>query len=222
MCYDFDGGAAMKDLPLFTLEWGVVSLTMQQIPYTQRAYVRILQCSDFEKLVCECESFCRAAGAQNIYITGHECCESLPVYTHIWEMTKRLHPSAPPAASLFPATQQTLSQWLEVYNPLAVTIANGRYIDRREGIKLLSEAALYFVHQQGQLLGIGAVKDDEIMWISASKPGNGETVLNTLCSAIFQDTVRLQVSSENKRALAFYQRNGFSVISHIGTWYILR
>lgn len=212
----------MKDLPLFTLEWGVVSLTMQQIPYTQKAYVRILQCSDFEKLIFECESFCRAAGARNIYITGHERCESLPVYTHIWEMIKSLHSSPVLEASLFPVTQKTLIQWLDIYNPLAVLIPNGRYIDQREGNKFLSEAALYFVHQQGQLLGIGAVKDDEIMWISASKPGNGETVLNALCSAVFKDVVRLQVSSENKRAISFYQRNGFSVVSQIGTWYILR
>ena len=62
----------MKDIPLFTTEFGIASLTLNEIPYSRKAYFRIQDSAQPEQFVEECRDFCRAVGAEEIYATGHE------------------------------------------------------------------------------------------------------------------------------------------------------
>ena len=55
----------MKDIPLFTTDFGVASLILKEIPYKFVAYIRVLNAQPgmIQNLMEECAAFCRAAGA---------------------------------------------------------------------------------------------------------------------------------------------------------------
>ena len=54
----------MKDIPVFTTEYGVASLFLREIPYRSRAHIKIQSSQEPEKLLEECISFAECA-AQN-------------------------------------------------------------------------------------------------------------------------------------------------------------
>ena len=47
----------MKDIPVFTTENGVASLTLREIPYSRKAYFRIQSASDAAMLIKECVEY---------------------------------------------------------------------------------------------------------------------------------------------------------------------
>ena len=62
----------MKDFPMFDTEFGIASLVLKEIPYKGEAYILLREVWDAEQLLAECVSFCRMAGAEKIFATGHE------------------------------------------------------------------------------------------------------------------------------------------------------
>jgi histidinol-phosphate/aromatic aminotransferase/cobyric acid decarboxylase-like protein len=68
----------MKDLPMFTTQNGVASLTLREIPYQQTAYIKLQATRQPKELLEECVGFCRAVGAEKIYASGHEILENYP------------------------------------------------------------------------------------------------------------------------------------------------
>ena len=65
------GGIPMRDLPMFTTEFGVASLILKEIPYREEAYILVQSTQEPEKLLRECIDFCRAVRYNenmNIYI----------------------------------------------------------------------------------------------------------------------------------------------------------
>ena len=56
----------MRDIPVFTTEYGVASLVLREIPYRQEAYISIQSSLQPEELLAECVSFCRACGAEKV------------------------------------------------------------------------------------------------------------------------------------------------------------
>ena len=52
----------MKDIPVFTTEFGVASLILKEIPYRREAYIRIQTTQQPQELLKECISFCRMCG----------------------------------------------------------------------------------------------------------------------------------------------------------------
>ena len=77
----------MRDIPVFTTEYGVASLALKEIPYTKRAHITLQAAKMPEKLLEECISFCRSCGAEDIYATGHQCLEKYPLYAQMQLMT---------------------------------------------------------------------------------------------------------------------------------------
>ena len=77
----------MRDIPVFTTNYGVASLTLREIPYKKIAYIRLQATQEPKELLHECVSFCRACGAERVYATGHEFLSAYPLHTEIWEMT---------------------------------------------------------------------------------------------------------------------------------------
>ena len=63
----------MKDIPLFTTQYGIASLALQQIPHRSEAYVTIRQAEQPEELLRECVRFCRMCGAERVFAAGHDC-----------------------------------------------------------------------------------------------------------------------------------------------------
>lgn len=209
----------MKDIPMFTTEYGVASLILKEIPYKATAYIKILSSLEPEKLMEECVQFCRICGAETIDATGHPFLDTFPLTTAIYAMQCPKDALAPTDACLFPVTEQTLSRWLEIYNERMANVPNSAHMDSRDGRELLKTGDGYFIHRDGKLLGIGKASGDCIDAVAALERGRGETVVCALASALSADTVHLTVASANTRALRLYERLGFVKTAELSRWY---
>jgi len=90
---------------------------------------------------------------------------------------------------------------------------------REDSELLTAKGGGYFVHKDGELLGIGIARDDKIETIASARPGAGEAVLLSLCSALFSENVVLEVASNNEPAIRLYERLGFLKTELLRTWY---
>ena len=209
----------MKDIPMFTTEYGVASLFLREITYRGRAHIKIQSTLEPEKLLEECVSFCRMCGAEWIDAAGDEYLEKYPLITSILAMQCDRSRIGETDACLFPVTEQTLQQWLDIYNERMKDIPNAAYMDSKDGRELLKSGDGYFIHRDGHLLGIGKAKDDFIDTVIAVVPGAGETVVQALCSNLQGDTVKLWVASANLRAVKLYERMGFVPTKELSRWH---
>ena len=209
----------MKDIPMFTTEYGVASLVLKEIPYKATAYIKILGSLEPEKLLDECIRFCRMCGAEIIDATGDPILENYPLVTAIYAMQCPMGALAPTDACLFPVTEQTLSRWLEIYNERMASVPNAAYMDSRDGRELLETGDGYFVHRDGKLLGIGKAAGDTIDAVVATEKGMGETVVRALAGTLQSETVVLTVAATNNRALRLYERLGFVKTAELSRWY---
>ena len=209
----------MRDIPIFTTDLGVSSLTLNQIPYTKRAYIRIQDTQNGEAFLEECISFCRAAGAEEIFATGHTVCERFPGETKILKMQADIQSIGDTDAALFPVTEETLESWRGIYNEKIQRIPNGAYMTIQAGNDLLAAGDGYFIHKSGVLLGIGKASGEQIDWVASVRPGAGADVVRALCHTLTSDSVCLEVSSENQKAMNLYHNLGFLVTSVISVWY---
>ena len=209
----------MKDIPMFTTEYGVASLVLKEIPYKATAYVKLLSSLEPEKLLQECVQFCRMCGAERIDATGDPILENYPLVTAIYAMQCPTDALAPTDACLFPVTEQTLSRWLAIYNERMASVPNAAYMDSRDGRELLKTGDGYFVHRDGKLLGIGKAAGDTIDAVIATEKGMGETVVRTLAGVLQSETVVLTVAATNNRALRLYERLGFVKTAELSRWY---
>ena len=211
----------MKDIPVFTTEFGVASLGLQEIPYQGAAYITIRASQDPERLLEECVGFCRACGAEHFYATGHPILEQKPLYTAIWEMQCPRGSLPDTDVALWPVQPETLEQWQRIYNEKVVRVPNGAWMDGLRSRELLEKGDGYFVHRGQTLLGIGRASVDRIDWVASVTPGAGREVVCALAHALTRDTVSLTVASENKKALRLYESLGFVPCREISRWYTL-
>jgi ribosomal protein S18 acetylase RimI-like enzyme len=98
-------------------------------------------------------------------------------------------------------------------------IPNAAYMDSKDGKELLQKGDGYFVHKDGELLGIGKASGDFLDAVISVKPGMGETVVKALVSILTEDTVRLMVAGANERAVRLYERLGFMKTKELSRWY---
>ena len=209
----------MRDFPMFTTQNGVASLTVNQIPYTAKAYIKLQDTKEPSVLLEECVDFCKAAGAERIYASGHSYLERYPMHTSIIRMSRSLEGMPDTAAALFPITEKTLEQWRQLYNDKMMDIPNAVYISRRDAENLLKAGNGYFVHKDQTLLGIGIASGDTVDAVIAVQPGTGKEVLCALCHALTGETVHLEVANNNERAVRLYERLGFLKTGEISRWY---
>ena len=211
----------MRDIPVFTTENGVASLIFKEIPYTQTAYVRLQSTLEPKAFCDECVEFCRAVGAQMIYATGHEYLEKYPFHTAIWEMARSLEGLEDTDAAIFPVTEKTLERWREIYNEAMKDVPNASYMTQAEAQALLRTGDGYFVHRDGQLLGIGKAAGERLDAVVSCIPGAGRTVMLALAHALTGERITLQVASANIRAVKLYEKMGFIPVSEVSKWYKL-
>lgn len=209
----------MKDIPVFTTENGAASLFLREIPYRRRAHIKIQSSEDPLALLEECISFCKMCGAEWIDAAGDPALEKFPLITALVIMQRDREGIAEPDAALFPVTEETLSRWLEIYNDRMKDIPNAAYMSHKDGKDLLQSGDGYFVHRNGELLGIGKAKGDYLDTVISVVPGAGRTVVQALCSLLTEDTVRLMVADANLRAVRLYERMGFVKVKEVSRWY---
>lgn len=209
----------MHDIPVFTTDNGVASLTLKEIPYKNEAYIKMHDACDPDQLLKDCCDFCHAAGAEHIYATGNSMLEKYPYHTAIWKMS-RLRLDLPETdAVLFPVQEQTLEQWRTLYNERMRSVPNAATMTLDEGRKLLDKGNGYFVHKHEKLLGIGIAGVDVIDAIVAAVPGAGSDVLSALNHALTGDRISVEVASTNEHAVRFYRKLGFMLTEEISRWY---
>lgn len=211
----------MRDFPVFTTDSGVSSLVLREIPYRQEAYIRIqdVQPEGFGEHLRECVSFCRMAGAERIYAAGHPALEDYPLHTAVVEMRREAWVDPEKLKNLFPVTEATVSRWRSIYNEKMGTVDNAGTLESREETRILESGGAYFVHDAGELLGIGWLEDCKLLAVAAVKKGAGEEVMHTLMSLVENSPMTLEVASTNARAIRLYEKLGFLKTAEISRWY---
>ena len=209
----------MRNLPMFTTEFGVASLILKEIPYREEAYILIQSTQEPEKLLRECIDFCRACGAEKIYARGHEILGRYPLHSIVYEMRGTARVDEAKTESLWPVTEETVSRWRELMNQRMRGVDNAATLEKKGEREILDKGGAYFVHRNGQLLGGGWLAGQELLLVASLIPGAGERVCHTLFSLIPDEEVRLEVVSTNTRAIRLYERLGFLKTGECRKWY---
>ena len=209
----------MRDIPVFVTENGAASLILKRIPYTKEAYVEIRDSAAGELLIKECSDFCRMAGAERVYATGHSCLESYPFYTDILLLTVNKADLPATDAVARPAEVDELEPWREIYNDKMKSVPNAAYMTREQTAKKQQRGAVYMIYRGSELLGIGAAEHDTIEAVASVKPGAGRDVVLSIASVLPADYIQLQVASINRKAMELYRELGFTAQEQIARWY---
>lgn len=209
----------MRDIPVFTTEYGVASLGLKEIPYRQEAYICIQSSCQPEELLAECVAFCRACGAEKIYARNHGFLEKYPVYTSVIKMQRIARVDKSKVENLWPVTEETVSRWRQFMNERLKNVDNAATLEKQDESIILSRGGAYFVHRNGELLGGGWLVDGELRLIATAVAGAGEYVLHTLMSLQPDQPIELEVSSTNTRAIRLYESMGFVQTEELRRWY---
>ena len=212
----------MKNFPFFTTEHGVAALTLREIPYQGKAYIKILNTQEPELLLQECVDFCRAVGAEEIFASGHDMLESYPIHTALWHMRCDAQSIGETNASLWPVQEETVSEFRSIYNQKAKKLPNSVWMDPGEEKAMLEQGDGYFIHKDGKLLGIGRVDGEEIRFVASVQPGAGDDVVRALAHAVTGESIVLEVASTNQKALNLYTRLGFLKTAELSRWYKIK
>ena len=209
----------MRDMPVFTTEFGAASLTLKEIPYKKEAYIQLQDSLDPELLLEECVDFCRCAGAEKIFASGHDFLQKYPVHTTVIRMQCRRNELRDTDAALFPVQKETLEEFRCIYNDRMQSVPNASYMTARDAEQYLQERGCYFIHCRGDLLGIGIVSGNEICAVASVMRGSGEDIILALNQCLAGETVIVETASNNIPAISLYERLGFVKISEISKWY---
>ena len=82
----------------------------------------------------------------------------------------------------------------------------------------MESGGAYFVHENGELLGGGWLKEGELLLLAAV-PGAGERVMHTLMSLQPDQPMELDVASTNTRAIRLYEKLGFVKTEELRRWH---
>lgn len=209
----------MRNIPVFTTEFGAASLILESVAARKEAFVRIQSSLEPEKLVEECAAFCKACGAEHAYATGHEVLEKYPIHTAIWQMNADRMAIGETDALLFPMQEQTAQKWRKIYNDAMLKVDNAAWMSESGMKQLLKEGSGYFIHRNGQLLGIGKASGDRIDAVVSVQLGMGADVVRALSHALCEENITIEVASTNSRAIALYERLGFIRTKELSVWH---
>jgi GNAT superfamily N-acetyltransferase len=211
----------MKDLPMFTTEYGIASLILREVPYQQTAYIRLQSSDEPQKLLDECVKFCRMVGAEKILVKETEDID-YPFYTAIWRMTCPKDSLADTDAALWPVQEETVDAFKKIYNEKVSHVPNAAWMDAADEKQMLKDGEGYFVHRGKTLLGIGRVLGGEIRFLASVQPSAGVDVVKALAHAATEDTITIEVASANEKAVKLYENLGFIKIAELSRWLRVR
>lgn len=210
-------GVFMRDFPVFDTQYGVASLTLREIPYCQKAYIKILDTLEPEKLLSECRGFCTAVGAEQIYASGHEILEQYSLHATIVRMECNREQLLFGEAAAVAVTEETADLWKKIYNEKMKSVPNAAYMDDAQAKKLPGSGC--YIYKEDRLIGIGKLGEGTIEAVASLQPGAGAEVVSALAKRLDTQKVTLEVAAENTRAVVLYERLGFIVTGEISKWY---
>ncbi|MBE6934554.1 MAG: hypothetical protein E7462_05870 [Ruminococcaceae bacterium] len=209
----------MRNIPFFTTEYGVAELILESVPNRQEAFIHIHSTDAPEKLLEECREFCIACGAKRLYAAGDAFLEKYPFYMSVLQMNGDRPAIGETDAALFPAQEKTANQWRQIYNEKMTGVPKAAWISEMAMGKLVKEGNAYFVHREGQLLGIGTASGTQIGAVISVVPGAGAEVVRALCHALSGNAISLEVASTNRAAFRLYEKLGFVTVGEKSRWY---
>lgn len=205
----------MKNIPFFTSEYGVASLTLEEIPYSARAYITLQDVLDPEAMLNECLSFCRALGAQQVFACNHPFLNRYPEGARIVQMQlkKALLPETKVLAC--PANGDNSDMFCRIYNEKMHGLPTARHMTP----STLPLDGSYFVYSGDSLIGIGIARGDTLLAVAALEKGAGREVVAALCECLHSDVIRLEVDTGNRKAVSLYRSMGFEETEVRNIWY---
>lgn len=209
----------MRNIPFFDTQYGVASLVLKEIPYTQTAYITVHETQELPRLLEECVDFCRAVGAEHIYAKGHEDLAVYPVYMQVLQMAASTNGWDHTDGALTPVTEENLQSWCDIYNKRMSQVDNAAYMTALDARKLLKENSAFFVTQNGQTVAILLATEGKLLALASIRPGGGRNGLLALKAHFQWEQVILEVASTNHRAIALYKELGFETKSVLSQWH---
>ena len=119
-------------------------------------------------------------------------------------------------------TDATVKRWREIYNEKMRHVDNAATMTAFDEKRIVSSGGAYFVHDNGELLGIGWLEDTKLLAVCGAKSGAGERVMHTLMSLVENADMTLEVASTNERAIRLYEKLGFLKTREIRRWFSVR
>ena len=209
----------MRDIPMFTTEYGIASLALREIPYRQEAYICVQTTDQPEELLAECVRFCRMCGAEKIYARNHSFLEQYPLHTAILKMQGVAKIDENKVQHLCPVTEETVTQWRQFMNERLKDVDNAGTLTAQGEQEILELGGACFVHHDGTLLGGGWLVNGQLKLIATAVPGAGEQVMHTLLSLQPDEPIELEVASTNTRAIRLYEKLGLIQTEELRRWY---
>lgn len=210
----------MRNIPVFSTDNGVASLTLNEIPYKQTAYIKIQDTSELTAFLKECCDFCCGLGARKVFASGKGL-GSYPVHTAVCLMQRSRDGFLTTDAMLVPVQDKTLERWREIYNRRMESVPNASYMTTFGGAKMLREGSGYFVYRGEELIGIGMASDNKVSAVISVTSGSGKDVLAALNTVLTGSFIEVEVATANIPAMNLYTRMGFEQISELSKWYCI-
>lgn len=217
----------MRNIPDFDCEYGSAQLILQDINRTGDGWVLVnwAMPGGLPGLLEESTRFCRMVDARRVLALagsfgpgGREVEGRYPCALEVLELRISKAELGTSDCALWPLTPELGQRYLELYNGAMAAVEGARLLEPRDLPRLLQEGGCYFVHREGQLLGFGQVRGQELVALGAWVPGAGAAVVQTLAELVSETSVVVAVANSNRRALALYKRLGFVVCGCRERW----
>ncbi len=200
----------MKDIPIFTGCDGIATLILSQIPYRGEAFVMVRSVfTTLDACLRECESFCRAVGAEWVYFSGNADFSAHPIFASIIEREILRTDLPETTAKAVPAVVP--EQWAELYNDRFKNVPAARYCRTAENA--------YVIEKDGKMIGIGQAEGNTIRSVAALEKGSGADCVCALAALCDTEKIRLLCAEQNFSAMRLYDRLGFSRGERKEIWY---
>ena len=170
-------------------------------------------------LLAECARFCRMAGARRVLASRlPETPETAPQIRLVRMTCQRARIPATDAA-LWPLLPEHGGEFLRIYNERMAEVPAALSLREADLPRLVAQGGGYFVHRDGELLGIGQVEGETLLSLVSCRRGAGRDVAAALISVMQGETVELQVAESNRRAMALYEKLGFVPVGVGECWW---
>ena len=206
----------LKNIPVFTCAYGVATLILREIPVFGKAYI-LLQTiyGDRSALIAECGSFCRAAGAEKVYVKLDAPEDGTVFACQIWELERNgKQPSS--EIQLTPVSTENAEQHISLYNRRFSEVIGAAHCDRQSDF---SGAWLWV--KDDAVLGLGQIINGELRAIATARPGQGKVLAMGLLAMNGDARCTLQVASNNAPALRLYESLAFEKTKTLGSWFLV-
>ncbi len=217
----------MNNIPVFLSQGGTATLVLSEIPFSKKAYIYLRTVRQLALLIEESAAFCRQCGAETCFLTGSEETPHLPL-RHAFDVLllsveKRWLPEQP----LVPLTQVTAGNdqvYLSVYNQCFRNISGAITYDQRHLQRIVREQQQAFLAlcPDGTPWGMGELHENELAAVAVLPEfrGRGAALTYSLLQHCPGPKITLSVASDNRAALALYEKLGFHVSGLQARWYL--